>query len=591
MTSPRFEPLRPPDVRDGIPQLTLNHYEQQFRDRHLVHGVLEKWARERPRATALINADRKQQLDWAGFDQSSTALALQLLRMGFRKGDFLATSLPLLTEHVLLEYACFKLGAILAPLDLRLAPAEVIRSIGLLRPRGFAFLGQTPVADFRELGRAVRKYCPYVERLMQFSPPEEVIEGAESALVIAEEARKLATGDVEASLRTDLLAAYQQAAAAVGENDGALVIFTTGSTGAPKPALLSHRNITCENMCISEALFGGDAGTTTLVNLPPSHVGCQTELLMGTLFGGGTAVLLETFDAARSLKAIQDYKVRKLGQIPAMFNFEWRLKEYAKYDLTSLDFVAYGGSQISRAFAEKLATMAPCVATGLGLTESAGFCTYLLKDAARAEEVFLSLGYDMPVYSLSIRKPMRDDGSAGDQLSDGELGSVCFRGPQTFLGYVHDPQATAKTVSTDGYLYTGDIGYKDDRGLHLTGRAKWVIKPYGYQVFPGEVENHICALEDKVAACGVVGVEHSIITEGIVAFVEKKPGAALTVQELEKHARSLASYMRPRHYVLLEPGQLPLNRVVKTDYVRLSEMAKEQVDRLRAAGGWDRRSD
>jgi acyl-CoA synthetase (AMP-forming)/AMP-acid ligase II len=575
--------VHPPDIRDGIPQLTLAHYERQFRDRHLVHGVLAKWARERPQAPALINADRMQQLDWATFDESSTALAMQLLRMGFRKGDFLATSLPLLTEHVLLEYACFKLGVILAPLDLRLAPAEVIRSLGLLRPRGFAFLGETPVADFRELGRAVRKYCPYVERLVQFSPPEQVIEGAESAFTIAEEARKLSSGDAG-----DLAAAFQEATAAVQENDGALVIFTTGSTGAPKPALLSHRNITCENMCISEALFGGDAGTITLVNLPPSHVGCQTELLMGTLFGGGTAVLLETFDAARSLKAIQDYQVRKLGQIPAMFNFEWRLKDYAKYDLTSLDFVAYGGSQISRAFAEKLAAMAPKVATGLGLTESAGFCTYLLKDAARAEEVFLSLGYDMPVYSLSVRKPMRDDRSAGDELPDGELGCVCFRGPQTFLGYVNEPDSTAQTVSSDGYLYTGDLGYKDDRGLHLTGRAKWVIKPFGYQVFPGEVENHICALEQKVAACGVVGVEHSMITEGIVAFVEKKPGATLSVQELEKHSRSLASYMRPRHYVLLEPGQLPLNRVVKTDYVRLSQMARQEVERLRAEGGWDR---
>ena len=79
-----------------------------------------------------------------------------------------------------------------------------------------------------------------------------------------------------------------------------------------------------------------------------------------------------------------------------------------------------------------------------------------------------------------------------------------------------------------------------------------------------------------------------MISEAIVAFVEKKPGVELTVQELEKHARGLASYMRPRHYVLLEPGQLPLNRVVKTDYVRLAQMAREEVERLRAKGGWDR---
>jgi acyl-CoA synthetase (AMP-forming)/AMP-acid ligase II len=550
--------------------------------------VVAKWAKEKPHAAAIVNADRKQEIDWATLERSTTELAMQLIRMGFRKGDSLATSLPLLTEHIFLEYACFKIGAIFAPLDLRLAPAEVIRSLSLVKPRGFAFLGSTPAADFRELGRAVKKHCPYVARLVQFSPPEDVIEGAESFYTLAQEAHAIASGALERSLRSDLDAAYQQAAAAVRAEDGALVIFTTGSTGASKPALLAHRNITCENRCISAALFGGDAGTKTLVNLPPSHVGCQTELLMGTLFGGGTAVILETFDAVRSLKAVQDHKVKKLGQIPAMFNFEWRLRDYGKYDLSSLEFVAYGGAQVSRGFVEKLATMAPYVATGLGLTECAGFCIYLLKGAAEADEIFSSLGFDMPIYPLSIRKPMREDGSAGEALPDGELGHVCFRGPQTFLGYVNDPEATAKTVSSDGYLYTGDLGFKDAKGLHLTGRAKWVIKPFGYQVFPAEVENHICALEDKVAACGVVGVDHAVISEAIVAFVEKRPGTQLTVQELEKHARGLASYMRPRHYVLLEPGQMPLNRVVKTDYVRLAQMAKEEVERLRAKGDWDR---
>jgi acyl-CoA synthetase (AMP-forming)/AMP-acid ligase II len=102
----------------------------------------------------------------------------------------------------------------------------------------------------------------------------------------------------------------------IAEDDGALVIFTTGSTGSPKPALLSHRNITVQNMCLCGAFFGGDRGTRTLVNLPPSHVGGQTEAMMSTFFGGGTAVLLEVFDAGRSLRAIAQHRVEILGQIP-----------------------------------------------------------------------------------------------------------------------------------------------------------------------------------------------------------------------------------------------------------------------------------
>jgi acyl-CoA synthetase (AMP-forming)/AMP-acid ligase II len=104
----------------------------------------------------------------------------------------------------------------------------------------------------------------------------------------------------------------------LAEDDGALVIFTTGSTGSPKPALLSHRNITVQNMCICGAFFGGDRGTRALVNLPGSHVGGQTELLMSPLYGGGSVVLLDVFDAGRSLRAVAQHGVEILGQIPAM---------------------------------------------------------------------------------------------------------------------------------------------------------------------------------------------------------------------------------------------------------------------------------
>ena len=167
-------------------------------------------------------------------------------------------------------------------------------------------------------------------------------------------------------------------AARISEDDGALVIFTTGSTGSPKPALLSHRNISCQAMCLSQALLhGSEKELVTLVNLPPSHVGCQTELLMSTVFDGGCAVLISIFDPLRSMRAIADYKVTAMGQIPAMFQFEWRLKEFDSFDLSSLEFAAYGGQQVSPAFIAKMAQMAPNVGTGLGLTEAAGFCTYL----------------------------------------------------------------------------------------------------------------------------------------------------------------------------------------------------------------------
>jgi acyl-CoA synthetase (AMP-forming)/AMP-acid ligase II len=374
----------------------------------------------------------------------------------------------------------------------------------------------------------------------------------------------------------------------VTADDGALVIFTTGSTGSPKPALLSHRNITVQNMCLCGTFFGGDRGTRTLVNLPASHVGGQTELLMSTFFGGGTAVLVELFDAGRSMRAIGQHRVEILGQIPVMFNLEWMLKDYDLYDLSSLKFAAYGGNAVSRPFVDKLAAMAPVIGTGLGLTEAAGFCTYVQANATDKAEIIAGLGRDMPIYACSIRQPMRTDGNAGDELTSGEIGHVCFHGPQTFLGYVNDAAATERAISRDGFLYTGDLGFKDAPGLHLTGREKWVIKSLGYQIFPGDVEAHVCGMTEKVANCVVVGVAHEVFSEGVVAVVERKQGVELKRPELDRHARSLPSYMRPRHWIILEPGQMPLNRVVKPDYVRAQEMARLEIAELRARGEWDR---
>ncbi len=573
-------------IPDNFPRLTLNDFEKRFGDRHLLHGIVEKWAREKPSAIALVDADRKQEVSWAAFDRMATGLALRLLECGFRKGECFATLLPLLSEHVFLEYACFKIGVVFVPLDLRLLAAEVLRSLALVNAKGFAFTkvpgGIDPVALVNEIRSRTA-----LRMLLQFSPAEECVEGATPAALLLQDAMRLGDRVSSDAQGKDLAASYNAARQSVSENEGALVIFTTGSTGSPKPALLSHRNISCQAMCISQELLRSDKGLVTLVNLPASHVGCQTELLAGTIFEGGTAVLLPVFDPLRSLQAVEEHKITVMGQIPAMFQFEWRLKDYDSFDLSSLEFVAYGGQQVSAPFIEKMATMAASVGTGLGLTETAGFCTYLRRERARAGKCASSLGWAMPVYPTTIRHPMRADGSAGDELPDGETGNVCFSGPQTFLGYINDPASTAATVSKDGYLYTGDIGFRDAGGLHLVGRAKWIIKPGGYQVFPGDVENHFCGL-DQVASCAAVGVEHAIISEAIVAFVEKKPGAELTVQMLEKHARSLASYMRPRHYVLLDAGKMPLNRASKANYLALQDLARSEVEALRSNGLWDR---
>ncbi len=525
-----------------IPQCTLAQFEGEFGSRHLLDRVIRYWTERKPDAPALVE-DRGKSLTWMTLSEHIDKLAAWLWRRGVRKGDFVAALLPFTAEQVALEYACFRLGAVFAPLDLRLPATEVARCVAVIGARALAYVERPaagteiplPLAEIRETLGAPAGEVPQVE---------------------------------------------------VDENDGALAIFTTGSTGAPKAALLSHRGITCQNMCLGTA-FGFGENTRMLVNLPPSHVGGQAEELMTALYGGGTAVVMETFDAARSLEAIERHRITLIGQVPAMFHMEWRLSDYSRHDLSSLEGVLYGGQQVNRQFLEKLAGMAPRAGSGLGLTEASGFCTFTPAEAG-LDELAASIGYDMPVYPISIREPMCADGSAGREMPEGQTGHICFRGPQTFSGYVNDAEATARTISRDKYLYTGDMGFLGGDGLYFAGRAKWVIKPAGYQVFPGDVEAHLAALNTKVTMAGAVGAPHAVFSEAIVAFVERRPGAELTVQELKAHARGMAGYMRPLHYVLLEPGQMPLNRVGKIDYVTLHERALGEVERLRAQRKWDR---
>lgn len=572
------------DIRRTLAEYTLEKYETAFADRHLLHGAVAKWAAETPAATAIVDFDSDRRFSYLQFDEQTTAWALGLLAAGYRPGDFLATMLPLLPEHIFLEYACFKIGVVHVPLDLRLKGPEVVRCVNLVQARGFAFLGPTPAADFREVARQVQRECSCVEHYLQYSPPAETIDGGTPLPVFAATAQGLAE-DRDA----EPWAQYKTVTASIKPTDGAQVIYTTGSTGMPKPALLSHRNITAQNMCLAAGFDLFDS-PSMLVNLPPSHVGCQAEQLMTTFFTGQTAVILHMFDAERTLQAIERESIDCFGQIPAMFNMQYRLPNFAQYDLSSIKRVLYGGQAVSDEFLRKLYEHFPAVGTGLGLSEMAGFVTYTgMTD--RLEQLQDTVGWWAPITPLTIRQPMKADGSAGEVLPDGETGEICLSGPQVFIDYVNDPEAYQRTVSTDGVCYTGDLGYVGARGLVFAGRSKLVIKPKGYQVHPGQIESHFAELADCVAACGAVGAPHDVYSEGVVLFVELRPGAKLSRQQLEAHAKGIAAYMRPLHYVLVPPGELPLNRVAKTDYLELAERANREIEQLRRHGGWDRESE
>ncbi|HPO44737.1 MAG TPA: class I adenylate-forming enzyme family protein, partial [Spirochaetota bacterium] len=427
------------------------------------------YAKERPKDTAIIEHNTGEVVSWKQFNTSVSAFAAKLLSVGIRKGDIVATSLPLLKEHVYLMHACYRIGAIAAPLDLRLKAGEVQYCMDKMKPKAYFFLGKTPVADFRPLIKEVMQGSPYVNHWVQFQKEADLImEGAVGITDFVKDIKKV-------FIKSIFTGAVKKARRLVSKRDACLIIFTTGSTGSPKPALLCHENILIQNIGLAVA-FELDKNDRMLINLPPSHVGCTTEQLGTTVYGGGVSVILHIFDPKLSLEAIQKNKVTVLGQIPALYNMEWRLPEYRDYDISSLRFALYGGQAVSREFLVRMKEMAPRIGTGLGLTETAGFCTYTNVDAG-VDELVQGIGFDSVLCPISIREVMKADGTAGNEKPKGEIGEICFSGPQIFLGYLDDPANTAKTVSKDGICYTGDMGYYDEKGLHFAGRAKLVIKP------------------------------------------------------------------------------------------------------------------
>ncbi len=547
----------------------------------LLSDYIDKYAQEKPEELALIEYDTGKEITWGEFMMNTKAFAAKLLDMGLGKGDIIATTLPLLKEHIYLMFACFRIGVIIAPLDLRLKPREVFRCFANIKPKAYFFVGKTEIADFRPMAAELMDAFPNCQHWIQFDiNPTHIMRGATGIVEFAESIEKTFIGAL-------LTGRVKKAHSLVKKDDPNLIIFTTGSTGFPKPALLSQHNILIQNIGLKVA-FDIDEDDIMCVNLPPSHVGCVTEQLCTTIYAGGTNVLLHIFDPENTLDAIENYNITILGQIPALFAMEWRLPKYQHYDLSSLKFALYGGQAVSKEFLQKLSSMAPKFGTGLGLTETAGFVTYTPLDGT-IDDISNSVGYDSPLCPISIREKMKKNRKAGEEKQKGEVGQICFTGEQIFLGYMNDKENTNKTISKDGYCYTGDLGYYDEKGLHLAGRSKFVIKPKGYQVFPTEIENFVKEqFPNQVEYVGCVGAEHEVFSEAIICFIGLKNGQQLEKSEVEKTFKELAAYKRPSHIQFMDSEQFPLNRVAKTDYVKLEELGIEIVQDLRDQGKWDK---
>lgn len=555
----------------------------------LVADYVKKWAAITPDNIALMSADSGVTYTYKEFDRMITLYALRLREMGIKKGDVIAVQWLSTPEFFMLTYASATVGAIIAPLDIRLQVSEVIRDMNKITPVAFFCMGKTPLRDFTEVSAAVSGEVKTLKYIIQHTPgaPEEAVSGDVKKFNDFFNMDALESLENDSALTEGLFKEYRN----LGKRDPHIIIFTTGTTGFPKAALICNENTITNNAVFSREVGLWGSASRYLNSMPTSHVAGTCQGPMTVWFTGGTVVTVNVYQPELILKYIEKYRPTWWGGVPTMFHMMWQMPSYKDYDLSSLLYVLYGGSAVDTAFLKEMEKMAPSFGTALGMTECAGYFTATPK-AIPIEEMAGQVGQVFPELApVTIRKPMNEDGTAGEEMAPGEVGEICVHGPIVFLGYYNDPEASSAMISKEGILYTGDMGYFHDfgayKGLKFSGRRKFVIKPKGYLVFPDEVGDFITK-HPKVGQALVVGVPHRTNVDGVFAFVKPVQGESVTAEEVMEYCKGLAGYKRPVHVEVWPADRIfHVNRVGKIDVQAMINEAGPVVERLKSEGKWD----
>ncbi len=351
-----------------------------------------------------------------------------------------------------------------------------------------------------------------------------------------------------------------QRAASVQPDDGALIVFTGGTTGIPKPALLTHRNIIA-NIGAQNRYVDFRQGDRIMSHMPMNHVSGLLLITTGALMAGAALIQTQRFHPEETLRLIQDEKITILGQVPTMWIMELLLPTYGDFDLSSLRTTIVAGAPTPDRVMRQISTIAPRSVHGYGLTEVGGMVAY--NRVGEGLDVMLrGVGQGAEEFELRIAD------EAGEALPAGQIGEILVRGDCVMPGYFGQPVDGATQISPDGWLHTGDLGTLDSAGyLTITGRSKDMFISGGYNVYPWEVETYVNTHPD-VALCAYVGVPDGVMGEVGALFVQPAPGADLSGRSLRNFCRQgLARYKVPRTIQFMDA--LPLTGVRKVDKVAL----------------------
>lgn len=468
-------------------------------------------------------------------------LAAVLDAQGVKRGDrisYLGANHP---DAFTTMFAASAIGAVFVPLNIRLSPAEL----------GY-------IIDNAQI-RAVVAEAASASLIDTLRPDRPEL----ACLTIAGTRANWLPGDA----LIDAAVPYAGIAAASAE-DLAAIVYTSGTTGRPKGAMLTNRCLWSNDLNYITA-FDVGSSDVCLVTAPVFHVGGLFVLTTATLLMGGHVVLASGFVAGEALDVIERYGVTVTFGVPAMMLFMSEHERFDAADLSSLRLYVAGGAPVPEPMLHRYAARGVPVSQCYGLSESTSATVFL--DTARALDKLGSAGLPMMMAELKLI-----DASGATVGTPGERGEICVRGGNVSPGYWANAEATAATVDDDGWLKTGDVGYLDAEGfLFVVDRVKEMIITGGENVYPAEVES-VLFEHPAIANVAIVGTPDDRWGERVVAVAVLRDGAELDVETLRDFCGDrLARYKLPRELRLV--GELPLNASGKVAKIQLRAQILETV--------------
>jgi fatty-acyl-CoA synthase len=510
---------------------------------------LRRAAARHPDAEALVDAPTGKRWTYAQFDAETDVLARGLIAGGLIAGDRVGIWAPNCAEWVQLQYATAKAGVILVNINPAYRSHELRFALRQSGVRLLVSAESFKTSDYRAMVDEVRADLPALEDVVYLGTP------AWDALFSA--------GQDHPAGAADPLAERE---ASLSFDDPINIQYTSGTTGFPKGATLSHHNI------LNNAYFIGEGCRYTehdrvCIPVPFYHCfGMVLGNLACTTHGACIVIPAPGFDAAQTLQTVQDERCTSLYGVPTMFIAELALPDFADYDLSTLRTGIMAGSPcpvevMKRVVSEMHMTE---VTICYGMTETSPVSTQTTADDDMERRVS-TVGRVHPHVEVKIVDP-----ETGRVLPRGTPGELCTRGYCVMLGYWDEPAKTAEAIDAARWMHTGDLAVMDEAGyLNIVGRIKDMVIRGGENVYPREVEEFLYA-HPAIEDVQVIGVPDAKYGEELCAWIKLRPGAELTDEEVRQYCQGKIAHFKIPRYIRFSP-EFPMTVTGKVQKFKMRE--------------------